>query len=278
VLFSCLLSAGALWKVSGRTSLVSSSNASPAYLPARYDARVADLLKTGKLRVAIAVTPLAVTSDPSTDEMRGVAPDLARALAARMAVELQLVVYPRPGAVISGLQGEEWDVAMSLGVDPTRSKHVDFSPPFMEVDLTYLVRADVAVSSVAEADRAGIRIGVPRGDLVDIMLTRQLKRAELVRTDTVFGAFELLQAGRVDVSALPRPNLLQWSVQLAGSRVLPDRFGVNLVAIAVPKRQAGRLAYITEFIETAKASGLVQEAIQRARLPGVRLAPAADRD
>jgi polar amino acid transport system substrate-binding protein len=155
---------------------------------------------------------------------------------------------------------------------------VDFTPPYMEVDLTYLVRPGSPISSVAEGDRAGVRIAVPRGDLVDILLTRQLKQAELVRADTVIGAFELLQSGRADVSALPRPNLLQWSAQLPDSRLLPDRFGVNLVAIAVPKGQAGRLAYVTEFIEAAKASGLVQKAIETAGLRGVQLAPPANRN
>jgi polar amino acid transport system substrate-binding protein len=102
-----------------------------------------------------------------------------------------------------------------------------------------------------------------------------LKQAELVRADTVIGAFELLKAGSVDISALPRPNLIQWSTQLPGSRLLPDRFGVNLVAIAVPKGKAERLAYVAEFIEAAKASGLVKEAIERAGLKGVQLAPPA---
>jgi hypothetical protein len=35
-----------------------------------------------------------------------------------------------------------------------------------------------------------------------------------------------------------------------------------------------RLAYITEFIEHAKASGLVQQAIERAGLPGYKVASA----
>jgi polar amino acid transport system substrate-binding protein len=144
--------------------------------------------------------------------------------------------------------------------------------------LTYLVRPGSTISSVPEGDRGGVRIAVPRGDLVDILLTRQLKQAELIRADTVIGAFEALRSGQADVSALPRPNLLQWSSQLPGSRVLPDRFGVNFVAIAVPKGQTGRLAYITEFIEDAKASGLVQQAITRAGLRGVQVAPAAKRN
>jgi hypothetical protein len=35
---------------------------------------------------------------------------------------------------------------------------------------------------------------------------------------------------------------------------------------------ATRLAYISEFIEQAKASGLVQQAIERAGLPGYKVA------
>jgi hypothetical protein len=43
--------------------------------------------------------------------------------------------------------------------------------------------------------------------------------------------------------------------------------------MVVPKGQAGRLAYISEFIEEAKASRLVQRAIERAGLRGVQVAP-----
>ena len=55
--------------------------------------------------------------------------------------------------------------------------------------------------------------------------------------------------------------------------MLEDRYGVNRVAMVVPKDQVGRLAYISEFIEEAKASGLVRGAIQRAGLRGVLVSP-----
>jgi hypothetical protein len=42
----------------------------------------------------------------------------------------------------------------------------------------------------------------------------------------------------------------------------------------VSKGQDARLAYLSEFIEQAKASGLVQQAIDRAGLPGHQVAPA----
>ena len=41
----------------------------------------------------------------------------------------------------------------------------------------------------------------------------------------------------------------------------------------MPKGQAGRLAYLTEFVEQAKASGLVQRALDRAGWRGIRVAP-----
>jgi polar amino acid transport system substrate-binding protein len=236
------------------------------------DPRVADFVKAGRMRAGIGVAPIIATKNPATGELQGVAVDLARALAARIGVELQLVAYPRPGAVMEGLRSDAWDLAF-LGIDPSRAAEADFSPPYLQADVTYLVPAGSSISSIADADRPGVRIAVPRGDLTDVLLSRMLKRAELVRAESVVGAFDLLRAGQADVCALPRPNLIQFSARLPGSRVLEDRFGVNNLGIVVPKGQLGRLAYISEFVEEAKASGLVQRAIERAGLAGVQVAP-----
>lgn len=198
--------------------------------------------------------------------------DIARALAARIGIELQLVEYPRPGAVMEGIRSGAWDVTF-LGIDPARAAVVDFSPPYMQSDLTYLVPAGSSIRNVADADQPGVRIAVPRGDLSDVVLSRVLKRAELVRADSIPAVSELLRAGRADARAAPRGLLLEQSAQLPGSRVLEDRFGVLLYAILVPKGHAGRLAYVSEFIEEAKASGLVQQTIERAGLRGYQVSP-----
>ena len=73
--------------------------------------------------------------------------------------------------------------------------------------------------------------------------------------------------------AAPRPALLPLSSRLSGSRVLADRFHAAFGAMAVPKGQTARLAYIAEFVEEAKASGLVQRAIEGANVRGVQVAP-----
>ena len=237
------------------------------------DHRVADLVKAGKIRAGLAVAPIMAIKDSTTGELRGVAVDLARELASQIGVELVQVAYPRPGAVMAGLHSNAWDIAF-LGIDPARVAEADFSPAYLEVDLTYLVPESSPIHGIADADRPGVRIAVPRGDLVDILLGRSLKQATLVRAETVAGAFELVRTGQADVCAEPRPNLLQDQAHLPGSRVLEERFGVNRVGIVVPKGNTGRLAFVSEFVEQAKASGLVQRAIERADLRGVQVAPA----
>jgi hypothetical protein len=62
--------------------------------------------------------------------------------------------------------------------------------------------------------------------------------------------------------------------QPSPSALLEEHYGANLLGMMVAKGQTARLAYISEFIEQAKTSGLVQQAIERAGLPGFKIAPA----
>ena len=240
------------------------------------DPRVADLVQTGRIRVGLGVVaPHWAVKDPATGELRGVAVDLARALAARLGIEFVPVEYPSPSRVPDGLKVGAWDVGF-LGIDPSRATVVDFAPPHMQVEATYLVPADSSIRNIADADQPGVRIAVARKGVEEIVLSRMIKRAELRGVETISAGFELLRSGNVDVLAAPRPALLQSSARLPGSRVLEDRFHATFGAMAVPKGQAGRLAYISEFIEEAKASGLVQRAIERAGVRGVQVAPAGN--
>jgi len=237
------------------------------------DARVADLVQSGALRVGVGIgSATTATRNPATGEVKGPALELGRALAARIGVPIVTVEYPRPGAVIDGLHDNAWDVTVLL-VDPTRAEQVDFSNPYLQSDLTFLVAAGSTIQNVADADQPGIRIAAARGDASDLALTRTIKRAELVRTDSIAAAAELLRTGTVTAVALNRPSLIAQSATLPGSRVLSDGFGAIYSAMAVPKGHEGRLAYINAFIEQAKASGLIDRMIGNLGMQGVRAAP-----
>jgi polar amino acid transport system substrate-binding protein len=225
------------------------------------DPRVADLVRAGKIRVAL--FPPEYTKDPATGELRGGAfMEIARALAARLGIEALPVEYPTPPKVVECLKAGTCDVGF-VGIDRAAEVGLGFSQPFMQVDFTYLVPAGSSIRNVADADRPGVRIAAVRSHLSTAALTRILKHATLVYAETPDPTFDLLRTGHADVMASVRASLLEYSTKLPGSRVLENSYGANRLTMVVSKDQAGRLAYISEFIEEAKGSGLVQRAIER---------------
>jgi polar amino acid transport system substrate-binding protein len=124
-----------------------------------------------------------------------------------------------------------------------------------------------SIHSIADADRSGLRIAVVSNHASTLALSRVVKHAELVGTEIPDAAFKLLHNASI------RPNLLDYSTRLPGSRVLEDRYGASFLALVVSKSHTGWLAHIDEFIEEAKASGLVQRAIERMGWRGVQVVP-----
>ena len=233
------------------------------------DPRVADLVQAGVLRFGLGLgTPMTAVKNPKTGELKGPAVEMGRALAARIGVKFETIEYLRPGAVIDGLRSNAWDVSI-LVYDPERAEKVDFSNAYLQSELTYLVAPGSSIHSFAEVDQPGIRIAVPRGDGSDLYLTRTLKRAELIRTESHSAAVELLRTGGADVKASPRPVLMVEASTLPGARVLDGGFADLYFAALVPKGKADRLSYINDFIEEAKASGLVKRIIESSGLQGV---------
>lgn len=236
------------------------------------DPRVADIVKSGTIRACFGMNPTIAFNDPQTGQLRGPALDLARALADRTGVALTPIAYPSPGAVIPGMETKACDLTF-LVFDPGRAGILEFSPPYMQTDFTYLVPAGTAEKSVADVDRSGVRIAVVRNDASDLTLTRLIKQAELLRADDINLAVEMLRTGQAQAVAAPRPVLFAQSAKLGGFRVLNDGFAQISYAAVVPKDSAGWLAYVSEFVEDAKASGLVKRTIESAGLEGVQVSP-----
>ena len=234
----------------------------------------AEFAPTGKLRVGLILSnQVLVTKDPSTGELRGVTINLGKALAQRLGVPFEPVGYANPAALVKSFGTNQWDIAF-LAFDPARAQEVDFSPPYMEVDNTYLVTANSKVTAVERADQAGVTIAVPERSAPDLFLSRSLKSAQVLRLPGgAEAAIEALRSGKADAYAENAHMLSLYADRLPGSRVLEGRYTVIQHAVATPKGKAAASEYMKAFVEEAKADGTVAEAIRAAGLRRARVAP-----
>src|SRR6266481_7241296 len=236
---------------------------------------LSDLAPTGTLRVGINYgNPILAQRDAGSGELRGIAVDLGRELGKRVGAPVELVGFESAGKMFDAVKAGAWDMAF-LAVDPERAGDISFTAPYIEIEGTYLVPAGSSVREVADVDRKGVRVGVSAKSAYDLFLSRSLQHAELVRGPTNNAGFELLLAGKVDVVAGIRQHLVANAQRLPGSRVLEGRFMAIQQALGTPKGRDVAAKYLREFIEDAKASGLVAQAIERSGIRGVSVAPPA---
>jgi polar amino acid transport system substrate-binding protein len=242
----------------------------------RDDARVADIVQAGAIRLALFLPQY--TKDES-GALRGIgtghiALEVVRALAERLGVRMQVIEQPTPPEAVECLKAGGCDV-LFFGVEPSRVTQVDFTPPVFQFDYTCLVPASSSIQRFADADRPGRRIAIVQSHASALALKRIVKHAEFVGAELPDEGFELLRAGKADAFALPRDQLLDYSATLPGSRVLDEAYGINRVAAAVKKGRSALLASMGEFVEEAKASGLVQRAIDSGNLHEFQVSPPA---
>jgi polar amino acid transport system substrate-binding protein len=233
------------------------------------DPRISDFVRAGKVRVGL-FPSFFYTKNPATGELQGVGIEIARALAVRLGVELLLVEQSSPAETVECLKLGVCDVAY-LGISRDRAAELDFSPPYLQGDFTYLVSPGSSLRQIADADKPGVRIAVVRNHSMDFALRGKLRHAEPVYAETPDAAFALLRAGHVTVLAGIRPGLSTYATELPGSRVLDDSYGTNVLAMAVRKGRAEWLGYVSEFITESKASGLVQQVIGQAGMRGIQV-------
>jgi polar amino acid transport system substrate-binding protein len=235
------------------------------------DPRVADLVKAGKIRIG--VFPSFQYSKTATGQPQGLAIGISRALSQRLGLgEVLTVEHPTPPKVIECVKAGECDFGFML-IDPARATEVDFTPPFVRSDFTYLLPANSSLQTAADVDRSGVRIAAVRGHASTIALLRVIKQASPVYAESYETAVDLVRSGKADAFASIREMLMQYSAELPGSRVLGDSYQKNLAGIAVAKDRVGHLAFLTEFLDDLKRSGELKKILDSADLRGVEIAP-----
>lgn len=237
-------------------------------------AALKELAPTGKLRVAIAVSPSpsALYAVEDGGKFRGVTIDLGTALAKKLGVPVEFVPYLASGEIQAAADTGAWDVTF-MPVDAERKKYVDFGNAYHLLQSTYLVAPGSPIRTLAEVDRAGVRIAGVAGTATFRASNRASPNATHVTVAGVDAAVDLMKAGQADAIALSRESLTGLADKIPGSRVLDGGFLNSTTAIAVPKNKPAGLAYAGAFVEEAKAAGLVRQAFDAIGLKGSTVAP-----
>jgi polar amino acid transport system substrate-binding protein len=236
---------------------------------------LSDLAPHGRIRAAINLgNHVLAQRGAGPGDLRGVSVDLAHELARRLGVPVDLIAFDAAGKVLDALQSNAWDVAF-LAIDPARELQVSFTPPYLVIEGTYIVREGSPLRSVDDFDQPGIRIAVGRGAAYDLFLTRTLKHAELVRADTSSGALDHFAACHLDAAAGVRAALLAYAFDHGGYRVIDRAFTSIFQAIGTPAGRDDGAQHLAAFIEEMKQTGFVSGALLRNGQGELMVAPRA---
>ena len=226
------------------------------------------LAPTGVLRVGVYHgSPTSWVKDAKTGESVGIALELGKEMAKRLDVRVQVIEFDRVAQVLDALKDGKVDFTFT-NATAVRAKDMDFTTPMVRLELGYLVISDSPLKSVNDVDQAGKRVGVSQGSSSQGVLTQLYQHAKVVPASSLTNAQAMLNTKQIDAFATNKGILFEMSDALLGSRVLEGRWGLENLAIAIPKGRDVARPYVQSFAKSLEANGFLFQAIQRSGLRG----------
>lgn len=222
-----------------------------------------ELTPTGVLRAGINLSNfLLVNGESAGGDPQGVSPDIAFAVANRLGVPVSYVTFESPGELVDAASEDAWDIG-NIGAEPERAKTIAFTAAYAEIEATYLVPAGSAIRSIDEVDSEGVRIAVSARSAYELWLSDNVKQADLVLADGLDASFDLFVERELEALAGLRPRLIADVERLPGARILEGKFTAVQQAIGTRRSSTAGAAFLRDFVEEAKSSGLVASLIEK---------------
>lgn len=230
---------------------------------------LSQIAPTGKLRAGINLLNFLLVTGKSADGMpEGVAPDMARAIAEKLGVPLELVPYATPGELADAALDGAWDIGL-IGSEPARAEKIDFTSAYVEIEATYLVPAGSTLRHASEVDQPGNRIAVASRSAYDLWLVRNIQHATLMHADGFEATLDLFLTQKLEAMASLKPGLLNDVEKVPGSRILEGKFTAVQQSVGVPKGRTLAAQWLQEFVQQAKATGFVGQLIAKHDVKGL---------
>lgn len=227
------------------------------------------LAPNGSLRVGVfAGSPLSMARDIRTGEIHGLCVDLGKELARWLGVRFEPVEFQRIAEVIEVMKAGDIDFTIS-NATAARAVDVAFSQTLLSVELGYLISAISPIATMADVDKPGVRVGITEGSTSQRTLPTILPNATVVPAQNSRRALEMFERRELEVFSTNKPTLFEMSDQMPGARVLDGRWGVEHIAIAIPKGREPAMEYLRGFVADVQTNGLLSQAVAHAGLRGV---------
>jgi polar amino acid transport system substrate-binding protein len=225
------------------------------------DALKDEIAPTGKLRVAIAISPAggAFWSTKTEKGFAGVPVDLGKEMAAQLGVPVEYVTHNNSGQIVDAAGKGTWDVTF-LPKDPEREGRMAFGPIYEVADATYIVKAGSSAKDFATLDQPGVKVAAVNNTTTMRGAIAHLKNAKVTGYQTYDEIFNLLKNGEIDAFALSRDQLNALAKQIPGTRVLDETFKQTVTAVAVPPNHPQALAFVVKFMTEAIGNGTLRKA------------------
>ncbi len=230
-------------------------------MPALADGLKDEIAPTGRLRVAIAISPAggAFWSTKTEAGYAGVPVDLGKAMAAQLGVPVEYVVHQNSGQITDAASKGTWDVTW-LPKDPERETKMMFGPIYEVADATYIVKPGSNVTNFATLDQPGIKVAAVNATTTMRGAIAHLKQAKVTGYQTYDEIFGLLRSGEIDAFALSRDQLNKMAQKIPGTKVLDETFKKTVTAVAVPLGHQQALTFVTKFMTEATTNGMLRKA------------------
>jgi polar amino acid transport system substrate-binding protein len=230
--------------------------------PVRADALKDEIAPTGKLRVAIGISPAGGAYWSTKTEAggyAGVPVDLGKVMADQLGVPVEYVAYQNSGQITDAASSGAWDVSF-LPKDPERETRMLFGPIYEVTDATYIVKPGSTITNFQTLDQPGVKVAAVNNTTTMRGAQAHLKNAKVAGYQTYDEIFNLLKNGEIDAFALSRGQLEALAKKIPGTRVLDETFKQTVTAVAVPLNHPLALAYATKFMTEVRSNGVLRKA------------------
>ena len=216
------------------------------------------LAPKGHLRAAINLSNfLLVTGKEANGDPQGVSPDIARALAHELGVDIELISFSRPGELADAVFEDKWDIG-NIANEPERAKSITFSLPYACIESTFLVRKQLNLNSIKDIDKEGIRISVAERSAYDLWLTENIKKADLIRAKSIDESFSIFQENQYEVLAGLRPKLNDDIKKVKDCLLFDESFTYINQCIGSKPNNIDAGSFINKFIKKNIENGFIK--------------------